>query len=125
MRGGQTTFGPTPRSHEHDMPKKVRRLALKSALSAKYAEGKLIIVDQAKIGDSKTKPLAKTFMTMGLKSALIVDSNDLDNNFVLATRNIPEIDFLSQKGANVFDILRRDTLVLTREAVQQLQERLR
>ena len=107
------------------MPKKVRRLALKSALSAKYAEGKLIIVDQAKIGDSKTKPLAKTFVTMGLKSALIVDSNDLDNNFVLATRNIPEIDFLSQKGANVFDILRRDTLVLTREAVEQLQERLK
>ena len=125
FRGGQTTFGPTPRSHDLAMPKKVRRLALKSALSAKQAEGKLIIVDEAKLAEPKTKPMAATLGKLGLTSALIVDGAELDRNMVLATRNIPGIDLLPQKGANVFDILRRDTLVLTREAVEQLQERLR
>ena len=125
MRGGQTTFGPTPRSHDIEMPKKVRRLALKSALSAKQADGKLIIVDDAKTSEPKTKPIAATLDKLGLKSALIVGGAELDRNMVLATRNIPGIDLLPQKGANVFDILRRDTLVLTREAVEQLQERLR
>lgn len=125
MRGGQTTFGPTPRSHDLEMPKKVRRLALKSALSSKQADGKLIIVDDAKTSEPKTKPMAATLDKLGLKSALIVGGAELDRNMVLATRNIPGIDLLPQMGANVFDILRRDTLVLTREAVEQLQERLR
>ncbi|NKB49522.1 MAG: 50S ribosomal protein L4 [Alphaproteobacteria bacterium] len=125
MRGGQTTFGPTPRSHDLEMPKKVRRLALKSALSAKQADGKLIVVDEAKLGEPKTKPMAATLSKLGVTSALIVDGAELDRNMVLATRNIPGVDLLSQKGANVFDILRRDTLVLTRDAVEQLQERLR
>ncbi|NNE85004.1 MAG: 50S ribosomal protein L4 [Alphaproteobacteria bacterium] len=125
MRGGQTTFGPTPRSHDMEMPKKVRRLALKTALSSKQADGKLIIVDAAKPGEPKTKPMAATLDKLGLTSALIVDGAELDQNMVLATRNIPGIDLLPQKGANVFDILRRDTLVLTRDAVEQLQERLR
>lgn len=125
MRGGQTTFGPTPRSHDLEMPKKVRRLALKAALSAKQADGKLIVVDAAKMSEPKTKPMAVTLNKLGLTSALIVDGAELDQNMVLATRNIPGIDLLPQKGANVFDILRRDTLVLTRDAVEQLQERLR
>ena len=124
-RGGQTTFGPTPRSHAIELPKKVRRLALKSALSAKQADGKLIVIDDVKSGEPKTKAMATKLSKLGLTSALIVGGAELDRNFVLATRNIPGIDLLPQMGANVFDILRRDTLVLTREAVEQLQERLR
>ena len=125
MRGGQTTFGPKPRSHDIEMPKKVRQLALKSALSAKQADGKLIVLDDAKSGEPKTKSIAGKLDKLGLSSALIVGGAELDRNFMLATRNIPGIDLLPQKGAHVFDILRRDTLVLTREAVEQLQERLR
>lgn len=125
MRGGQTTFGPTPRSHDMEMPKKVRQLALKSALSSKQADGKLIVFDEAKSGEPKTKSIAGKLDKLGLTSALIVSGAELDRNFMLAARNIPGIDLVSQKGANVFDILRRDTLVLTREAVEHLQERLR
>ena len=125
MRGGQTTFGPSPRSHEISMPKKVRRLALKTALSAKQADGKLIILDEAKTSEPRTKPIAIALEKLGLTSALIVDSEELDGNLILATRNIPGIDLLPQMGANVFDILRRDKLFLTRTAVEQLQERLR
>lgn len=125
MRGGQTTFGPTPRSHAMDLPKKVRRLALKSALSAKQADGKLIVLDEAKASEPKTKAMAAKLDKLGLTSALIVDGGEIDRNFLLATRNIRGVDLLPQMGANVFDILRRDTLVLTREAVAQLQERLR
>ena len=125
MRGGQATFGPSPRSHEISMPKKVRRLALKTALSAKQADGKLIILDEAKTSEPRTKPVATALEKLGLTSALIVDSEELDGNLILATRNIPGIDLLPQMGANVFDILRRDKLVLTRTAVEQLQERLR
>jgi large subunit ribosomal protein L4 len=125
MRGGQTTFGPTPRSHDMEMPKKVRQLALKSALSSKQADGKLIVLDEAKSGEPKTKSIAGKLDKLGLTSALIVSGAELDRNFMLAARNIPGIDLVSQKGANVFDILRRDTLVLTREAVEHLQERLR
>ncbi|TDJ70344.1 MAG: 50S ribosomal protein L4 [Proteobacteria bacterium] len=125
MRGGQTTFGPTPRSHDIEMPKKVRQLALKSALSAKQADGKLIVLDEAKSADPKTKSIAGKLDKLGWSSALIVGGAEIDRNFMLATRNIPGIDFMPNKGANVFDILRRDTLVLTREAVEFLQERLR
>ncbi len=107
------------------MPKKVRRLALKTALSAKQADGKLIILDEAKTSEPKTKPIATALEKLGLTSALIVDSEELDGNLMLATRNIPGIDLLPQMGANVFDILRRDKLVLTRTAVEQLQERLK
>lgn len=125
MRGGQTTFGPTPRSHDIEIPKKVRQLALKSALSAKQADGKLIVLDEAKSADPKTKSIAVKLDKLGWSSALIVGGAEIDRNFMLATRNIPGIDFMPNKGANVFDILRRDTLVLTREAVEFLQERLR
>jgi len=125
FRGGQTTFGPTPRDYTMGLPKKVRRAALKAALSAKQADGKLIVLDEAKLDAPKTKPTAVQLGKLGLTSALIVDGNNIDRNFALATRNIPGIDVLPQLGANVFDILRRDTLVLTRAAVEQLQERLR
>ena len=124
-RGGQTTFGPTPRSHAIDLPKKVRKLAMKSALSAKQADGKLVVIDTASSSAPKTKDLAAQLGKLGLTSALIVDGSDVDRNFMLAARNIPGIDVLPQQGANVASILRRDTLVLTRQAVDQLQERLR
>lgn len=124
FRGGATVFGPVVRSHAHDLNKKVRKLALKTALSAKAAEGKLVILEDAKADDHKTKALVAKLTTMGLNNALFIDGAQLDDNFVLASRNIPHVDVLAEMGANVYDILRRDTLVLTRNAVEQLQERL-
>jgi large subunit ribosomal protein L4 len=124
-RGGQTTFGPQPRDHSIDLPKKVRKLALKIALSAKHADGKLIVLDTASASEPKTKAIAAQLKALGFSSALIVDGTELDRNFELAARNIKGVDLLPQQGANVYDILRRDTLVLTRQAVEQLQERLR
>ena len=119
-RGGQTTFGPQPRDHSMELPKKVRKLALKIALSSKHADGKLVILDAASAAEPKTKAVAAQLKAMGLSSVLIVDGAELDRNFELAARNIQP-----QQGANVYDILRCDTLVLTRQAVEQLQERLR
>jgi large subunit ribosomal protein L4 len=124
-RGGQTTFGPQPRDHSMDLPKKVRKLALKIALSSKYADGKLVVLDTASASGPKTKAIAAQLKALGLSSALIVDGTELDRNFQLAARNIHGVDLLPQQGANVYDILRCDTLVLTRLAVEQLQERLR
>ncbi len=125
MRGGQTTFGPLPRSHAHDLTKKVRKLALRSALSAKQADGKLVVLDAATAVEPRTKVVAGQLKGLGWGSVLILDGSQFDNNFVMAVRNIPGVDVLSQEGANVFDILRRDTLVVTRQAVEQLQERLK
>ena len=125
QRGGQTTFGPQPRSHAHSLPKKVRAAALKSALSAKQRDGKLIVLDDAKAQEPKTKPLAERLAKMGLNSALIVGGAELDGNFVSAASNIAQVDVLPSQGANVYDILRRDTLVLTKQAVEILQERLK
>ena len=124
-RGGQTTFGPQPRDYSMDLPKKVRKLALKIALSSKHADGKLVVLDAASASAPKTKAIAAQLKAMGLSSALIVDGTELDRNFELAARNIKGVDLLPQQGANVYDILRCDTLVLTRQAVEQLQERLR
>jgi large subunit ribosomal protein L4 len=125
MRGGQTVFGPVVRSHAFSLNKKVRRLALKTALSSKQAAGKLIVLDDAKIGDAKTKSLSVQLSALGLKSALIVSGPEVDSNFAKAAANIPMIDVLPQQGANVYDILRRDTLVLTKDAVTHLVERLK
>lgn len=125
MRGGQTVFGPVVRSHAFSLNKKVRRLALKTALSSKHAAGKLIVLDDAKIGDAKTKSLSVQLSALGLKSALIVSGPEVDSNFAKAAANIPMIDVLPQQGANVYDILRRDTLVLTKDAVTHLVERLK
>ena len=125
MRGGQTVFGPVVRSHTFSLNKKVRRLALKTALSSKQAAGKLIVLDDAKIDDAKTKSLSVQLSALGLKSALIVSGPEVDSNFAKAAANIPMIDVLPQQGANVYDILRRDTLVLTKDAVTHLVERLK
>lgn len=125
MRGGQTVFGPVVRSHAFSLNKKVRRLALKTALSSKQAAGKLIVLDDAKIDDAKTKSLSVQLSALGLKSALIVSGPEVDSNFAKAAANIPMIDVLPQQGANVYDILRRDTLVLTKDAVTHLVERLK
>lgn len=124
-RGGATIFGPVVRDHAHDLTKKVRKLALRTALSAKVAEGKLIVLDAAATDSHKTKELAASLAKLGLSSALIIDGANLNENFVRASNNIPLIDVLPEQGANVYDILRRDTLVLTRNAVEQLEARLK
>lgn len=123
-RTGAVIFGPVVRDHAHDLPKSVRKLGLKVALSAKQRAGKLIILDAATSKSHKTKDMVKALGTLGITSALIVDDN-LDLNFTRSVRNIPHIDVLPQKGINVYDILRRDTLVLTKGAVAQLEERLK
>jgi len=125
FRGGATIFGPVVRSHEHDLTKKFRKLALKTALSAKAADGKLIVLDAAKADTHKTKELAARLGKLGLTSVLIIDGSNLDENFARASRNLPLVDVLPEQGANVYDILRRDTLVLTRNAVEQLEARLK
>ena len=125
FRGGAIIFGPHPRSHAFDLQKKVRKLALKTALSAKQAEGKLIVLDQASIVQPKTKILAERFATLGWNSVLIIDGPELNEGFARAARNIPLVDVLPQQGANVYDILRRDTLVLTQAAVEHLEARLK
>jgi large subunit ribosomal protein L4 len=125
FRGGATIFGPVVRSHAHDLPKKVRKLALKTALSAKVADGKLIVMDTAAAGTPKTKDLATRLNKLGLGSVLFIDGSAVDTNFALASRNIPYVDVLPSQGANVYDILRRDTLVLTKDAVAALEARLK
>ena len=125
FRGGAVIFGPVVRSHEFDLQKKVRRLGLKTALSAKQAEGKLVVLDAAKLDEAKTKALRARLDAFGWESVLIIDGAALDEGFARAARNLPKVDVLPQQGANVYDILRRDTLVLTRDAVQQLEARLK
>jgi len=125
FRGGATIFGPVVRSHEFGLQKKVRRLALRCALSGKAKDGKLIVLDQAALADGKTKALKQRFEKFGWDSVLIVGGESLDENFARAARNLPKVDVLPQQGANVYDIIRRDTLVLTRDAVQHLEARLK
>ncbi len=122
--GGGIIFGPVVRDHSHDLPKAFRKLALRVALSTKQAEGKLIILDTATSKSGKTKDMVKTLGDLGLKSALIVDAA-FEQNFARAVRNIPLIDVLPEGGINVYDILRRDTLVLTKGAIEKLEERLK
>lgn len=125
FRGGATIFGPQPRDHGFSLPKKVRALGLKSALSAKQAEGKLVILKEATLDEGKTAKLKAQLDTLGWSNALIVGGAELDANFALAARNIPNLDLLPAQGANVYDILRRDTLVLTQDAVAALEARLK
>jgi large subunit ribosomal protein L4 len=124
FRGGGKAFGPVVRSYEHSLPKKVRKLALKSALSAKQAEGKLVVLEDAKIAEPKTNVLADKLDKLGLANALIIDGT-VDENFARAAANIPNVDVLPSVGANVYDILRRDTLVLTKAGLENLEERLK
>lgn len=123
-RGGAVIFGPVVRSHAYSLPKKIRALGLKTALSVKAASGKLIVLEEANLKDGKTKSLTANFKKMGVTSALIIDGKEVNEGFARAARNIKHVDVLPAIGANVYDILRRDTLVLTKAAVQQLEERL-
>jgi large subunit ribosomal protein L4 len=123
FRGGGKAFGPVPRSHAIELPKKVRALALKHALSAKAKAQELIILDRAELAEPKTKALKAQFAALGLGSALIIGGRELDANFSLAARNIPQIDVLPVQGLNVYDILRRDKLVLTKAALDAISER--
>ncbi len=123
--GGGRAFGPIPRDHGFSLPKKVRKLGLKSALSSKQAEGKLIVVDAAELKDGKTKELQAKLEKLGVSNALFVDGAEVNANFLRAAQNIPNVDVLPSQGANVYDILRRDTLVLTKAAVETLGERLK
>jgi large subunit ribosomal protein L4 len=124
MRGGATIFGPLVRSHAYSLPKKIRALGLKMALSSKAASGKLLVLDSTDVKTPKTKEMAAAFDKMGLKSVLFIDGEEVNTNFALAARNIPNVDILPAQGANVLSILRRDTLVLTKAAIEKLQERL-
>jgi large subunit ribosomal protein L4 len=125
FRGGAVIFGPVVRSHEFGLQKKVRKLGLKTALSAKQAEGKLIVIEAASLAEAKTRALRAQFETLGWESVLIIDGASVDEGFAKAARNLPKVDVLPQQGAHVYDILRRDTLVLTRAAVEQLEARLK
>jgi len=124
FRGGGRAFGPVLRDHGHKLPKKVRKLALKSALSAKAADGKLVVLDAAKADSPKTGELARKLGALGWSSALVIGGAVLDESFRRAAGNIPGVDVLPEQGANVYDILRRDTLVLTKDAVEALEARL-
>jgi large subunit ribosomal protein L4 len=123
FRGGGRSFGPTPRSHATDLPKKVRALALRHALSAKARDGGIIVVDAVAAKDLKTKALREQLEKLGINNALFVDGAEIDSNFRLAARNSPEIDVLPVQGVNVYDILRRSKLVLTKAAVEALEAR--
>jgi large subunit ribosomal protein L4 len=125
FRGGGRSFGPTPRSHAIGLPKKVRALALKHALSAKAKDGGIIILDKATVKDGKTKALQTSFEKLGLANALIIDGAEVEASFRLAARNIPNIDVLPVQGINVYDILRRPKLVLTKAALEALEARLK
>ena len=123
FRGGGRAFGPVVRSHAHDLPKKVRALALRHALSAKAADGDVIVWNSASVPEAKTKALRERFEALGLRNALIIDGAAVEQNFALAARNIPMIDVLPIQGLNVYDILRRNKLVLTKAAVDALELR--
>ena len=125
FRHGGVVKGPTPRSHAHDLPKKFRALGLRHALSAKFKAGELVILDTATLADAKTGNLAKHAKELGWKRVLIIDGADLDENFALAARNIEGIDVLPSMGANVYDILKRDTLVITKAGIEALGARLK
>jgi len=125
FRHGGVYKGPTPRSHAHDLPKQVRALGLRHALSAKFKAGELVILDVATLAEAKTAVLAKQAQELGWKRVLIIDGATVDANFALAARNIDGIDVLPTIGANVYDILKRDTLVITKAGVEALEARLK
>jgi large subunit ribosomal protein L4 len=123
FRGGGKAFGPKPRSHAVDLPKKVRALALRHALSAKAKAGEILVLDKAQSADGKTKGLKEQFGKLDLTNALIIDGAEIESGFARAARNIPNIDVLPVQGINVYDILRRKRLVLTKAAVEALEAR--
>jgi large subunit ribosomal protein L4 len=121
--GGSRAFGPVVRSHAFDLPKKVRALALRHALSSKAKDGSLIVVDNVTLADPKTAALRDQLGAMGITHALVIAGVQVDKNFGLAARNIPNVDVLPNAGLNVYDVLRRRTLVLTKDAVEAIQAR--
>jgi large subunit ribosomal protein L4 len=123
FRGGGRSFGPLVRSHAIDLPKKVRALALKHALSAKAKDGGIVVVDKVAVEGGKTKALHASFIKLGLDNALIVDGAEVDAGIKRAARNLPNIDVLPVQGINVYDILRRHKLVLTKAAIDALEAR--
>lgn len=123
FRGGGKAFGPIVRSHAIDLPKKVRALALKHALSSKAKSDNLVILEDTKVAEPKTKALKDAFGKLGLTSVLFIDGAEVNENFALAARNIPNVDVLPVQGINVYDILRREKLVLTKAAVESLEAR--
>jgi large subunit ribosomal protein L4 len=125
FRGGARAFGPVVRSHAKKLPRKIRHLALKTALSSKLADGKLIIIDSLALKQPKTKDLGGKLEKLGLSSVLFIDGPEVDTNFSMAARNIIGVDVLPSQGTNVYDILRRDTLVLSKAAVEILEARLK
>ena len=125
FRHGGVYKGPTPRSHAHDLPKKFRALGLRHALSAKAKAGELVILDSVAMTEAKTANLARAAKELGWKRVLIIDGADIDANFALAARNIEGIDVLPSMGANVYDILKRDTLVITKAGIEALEARLK
>jgi large subunit ribosomal protein L4 len=124
FRGGGIYKGPTPRSHGHDLPKNIRRMGLKMAISAKAKSGSLVIIDDI-VSDGKTSSLAKQIKSLGWKRALIIDGQKVNAEFAQAARNIDGLDILPSVGANVFDILKRDTLIITKAGVEALEARLK
>ncbi|PCD75966.1 50S ribosomal protein L4 [Pseudothioclava arenosa] len=125
FRHGGVYKGPTPRSHAHDLPKKFRALGLKHALSSKAKAGNLVVLDSAEMAEAKTAQLAKAAKELGWKRVLIIDGAAVNENFAKAARNIEGIDVLPSMGANVYDILRRDTLVITKAGIEALEARLK
>ena len=125
FRHGGTYKGPTPRSHAHDLPKQFRALGLKHALSAKAGSGNLVILDTIEMTEAKTAILAKAAKELGWKKVLIIDGAEVNENFARAARNIEGIDVLPTMGANVYDILKRETLVITKAGVEALEARLK
>ena len=123
FRGGGRAFGPTPRDHGFGLPKKVRALALRHALSSKQAASQLVVVDDLVAKEAKTSALRGQLAKLGLENALFIGGAELDNNFKLAAQNVPLIDVLPVQGINVYDILRREKLVLSKSAVEALEER--
>ncbi len=124
FRGGGVVHGPVVRSHGHSLNKKVRSLGMKSALSAKQAAGKLIVVDSL-AADGKTASLKAQLSALGATNALIIGGEKVDEMFGRAAANIAHVDVLPQQGINVYDVIRRDTLVLSKDAVAYLEERLK
>ncbi len=121
--GGAKAHGPVVRSHAFDLPKKIRALALKHALSSKAKAGTLVVLDAATLAEPKTAALRAQFAGIGLKNALVIAGAEVDANFAMAARNIPNVDVLPNAGLNVYDVLRRRTLVLTKDAVEAIQAR--
>ena len=125
FRGGSTVFGPIVRDHGHKLPRKVRQMAMRSALSSKQADGKLIILEEATLDAPKTKDLAAKLSALGWSNVLIVTGAEVDGNLARAAANIANVDVLPQQGANVYDILKSDTLVVTKAGVEALEARLK